>query len=261
VRTGLGQLLGRTHVYSALNADAARAVRLQEQRAARRIAARAGELERSPSAAIIRQAMHAAAARMASEPMGPDAPVALQRYCRLRARSSWRGLEQQHLAREWLVHSAAWLEHDEHGELVRAVTELARAAQEARAELLADGAPALSTFFGVVKRMDAVAAEVEGDSGTRLVPRDELERRGLATLGQPVALLCEALPAGGSLVFAMPAVMLDARDPARLDPWNVEGLDEGGVLASRLSARDHAWIERELTREPSAVPVAPLRRA
>jgi hypothetical protein len=261
VRTAYGQLLGRTQAYSTLNADAARALRLHEPTLAQQLAARARDLERSSAAGIIRDAMQRIATSMPSDPLGSAAPIALQRYLRLRARSSWQGLDQQALARDWLVQSAAWLGHDEQGDVVKAVLELARSAQEARADLLTDGVQPVSTFFGVVRRMDAIAAEIEGDDGTRLLPRDELDRRGLATVGQAVALLCEALPAGGTLVFAMPAVALEGPAVPEPGPWDVEEMDDGGTPASLLDARDQAWLDRELAREPTVVPAAPLRRA
>jgi hypothetical protein len=261
VRTAYGQLLGRTQAYCSLNADAARALRLHEPTLAQQFAARARALERSPAAGIIRDAMQLTATSMPSDPLGSAAPIELQRYVRLRARSSWHGLDQQALARDWLVHSAAWLGHDEHGEVLNAVAELARSAHEARADLLTDDVQPVSTFFGVVRRMDAIAAEIEGEDDTRLLPRDELDRRGLATVGQAVALLCEALPAGGTLVFAMPAVALEAPVGHELHPWDIEAMDDGGTPASILDARDQAWLDRELAREPTTVPVVPLRRA
>jgi hypothetical protein len=169
------------------------------------------------------------------------------------------------------VHSVAWLGDDEHGQVAEAVMELGRLAHEARVELLNDSFSSVSTFFGVVRRMDAIAAEVEGEDGVvLLVPRDTLEREGLAVLGQAVAMLCEVLPAGGTLILPMPAVMLDAEAYWRerhknleslirtTDPWDVETA-AGGV--SVISDRDRTWLDRETGRAPNTVPVAPIRRA
>ena len=260
MRTVHGQLLGRTHFYSLLNLDAARAVRLGEPTLARQVAARAGELERSRHADLIRSAIQLTGSKISIDPSRDDVPTALRRYLLARSRSSWRGLDQYALAREWLVYSAAWLGQDEHGEITEAVTALARAASEARADLLADAAlPPASTFFGVVRRMDPSAAEVQGDYETRLVPRDDLERQGLAVIGQAVSLLCEVLPTGGSLMFPMPAVAVETTSPAGEGAyWDLDAMKSG--VAGFLQPADHAWLERELAREPTAMPLAPLRR-
>lgn len=261
VRTIHGQLLGRAHFYSLLNLDAARAVRLGEPTLARQLAARAGELERSQHADLIRGAIQMIGSKMSIDPSRDDIPIPLRRYLLARSRSSWRGLDQYALAREWLVYSAAWLNQDEHGEITEAVTALARAAGEARADLLANATlPPTSTFFGVVRRMDPSAAEVRGDNETRLVPRDDLERQGLAVVGQAVSLLCEVLPTGGSLMFPMPAVAVETTSPtAEGAYWDLDAM-ESGVAGSLLQPADHAWLERELAREPTAMPLAPLRR-
>jgi hypothetical protein len=262
VRTTVGQMLGRAHFYSLLNIDAARAVRLGEPKLAQRLAARAGELELSHHADIIRDAIQVIGSKMSADPPRDDTPVAFRRYLRSRGQSSWRGLDQHALTREWLVHSAAWLDQDEHGEIVEAVTALAQAASEARADLLDEATlPPASTFFGVVRRLDPSAAEVQGDHETRLVPHDDLERQGLAVVGQAVSLLCEVLPTGGSLVFPMPAVAVETLpSTAENSPWDLEGIDEGIIIGSILDPVDEAWLKRELAREPTAMPLAPLRR-
>lgn len=262
LRTQWGQLLGSTHLYSALNTDAARAVRLQRPKVAKALAIRAAELERSPDAAAVQDAVCEIAGRMSLDPRDERAPAELQQYARLRGRSSWAGIDRSALAREWLVHSSAWFGHRENDVLVRAVAALSQAASEARAEIIGDALPPVSTYYGVVRRMDAVAAEVEGDQGARLVPRDDLERQGLAVLGQAVALLCETLPAGGSLVLPMPAVAMDR--PTALLPdlyTEVDAEEFTGVSASVLGAADQAWLDRALAREPTAVPLAPISSA
>jgi hypothetical protein len=260
VRTIHGQLLGRAHFYSLLNLDAARAVRLGEPTLARQLAARAGELERSRHADLIRGAIQLIGSKISIDPSREDIPIALKRYLLARSRSSWRGLDQYALTREWLVYSAAWLNQEEHGEITAAVATLAQAANQARADLLVDaGLPPASTFFGVVRRMDSSAAEVQGDHETRLVPRDDLERQGLAVIGQAVSLLCEVLPTGGSLMFPMPAVAVESSPSLAEDsPWDLESMGEGAL--QMLDSADYAWLTRELAQEPTAMPLAPLRR-
>lgn len=262
VRTRTGRLVGSAHLYSTLNADAARAMRLQEQPLARALAARAAELERSPDAQVIFDAVRSIAGQMSADPYDEDSPIDLQRYARVRGRSAWSGLDRAALTRDWLVHSVAWLGRDERDELATAVTTLAKAAAEARADVIGDALPPVSTFYGVVRRMDATAAEVEGDDGTRLVPRADLERQGLAVLGQAVALLCEVLPGGGTLVCPMPAVRLEPASELLPDPLTeIEELEPDSRLGSLLGDGDREWLDRVLAREPTAVPLAPIPSA
>jgi len=258
IRTSLGQVTGRVHVYNALNADAARAYRLGRVNAAHELAARAGEIEKSPPARVVQRAIAAVAGRMPVEPLSNEAPAGLRRYLSLRRRSSWRGLDTSGLTREWIASSGAWLTTD-WDELVEAVVTLNRHAEEARAEILADASTA-TTFFGVVQRMDHVAAELEAPDGqTLLVPRDDLDRQGLAAIGQAVSLLREVLPGGGSYCLPMPAVALDALAPRPALPvWETESRDDGSIPASALSTADAEWLGKELAREPTATPAAPL---
>jgi hypothetical protein len=258
MRTSLGQVIGRIHLYSALNADAARAYRLGQASAAQELAARAGELERSTSARVIERAIAVVASHMPVDLLSNEAPATLRRYLHLRRRSSWRGLDVSGLAREWLVHSGAWLTHDA-GDIVEAVSSLSRQAEEARADVVVEGLTA-TTFFGVIQRMDATAAEVEGADGQALlVPRDDLDRQGLAALGQPIALLREILPGGGSYCLPMPAVAVDPETDAPAEVpvvWETAYTD--GILAMPSRPADAAWLDRELAREPTALPAAPL---
>ena len=265
VRTSLGQFVGRVHLYSALNADAARAYRLHEKTAARELAKRAAELEASPAAATIVSAIASVASQMPGDPLSDQAPAHLRRYLAQRRASSSRGLDTGALAREWLVQSAAWLAAESE-ELIEAVSQLGRKADEARAQVL-EGPFTATTFYGVVQRMDPSAAEIEGPGGeTMLIPRMDLEREGLAAIGQPVSLLQEALPGGGSYWLPMPAVALDVDpgEPAAESSLNAESplMDvvraEGGALVAHLPPADRSWFERELAREPTAVPAAPL---
>jgi hypothetical protein len=263
MRSAGGQVLGRLSLYSALNADAARAFRLHDTNLARALAERAEDLERSTAAQRVSEAVHRVASRMPVDPTSADAPVELRRYIALRRKSGGDPLDRTRTAREWLATSAAWLsDGEERQDLMDAVTQLDRAASEARADLIPQRPPSVTTFFGVVRRMDAIAAEIEGDTGIVLVPREDLERRGLAVLDQAVSLLQEALPGGGSYLLPMPAVELEAAQPHRVDPpWTTDVFEGGGFPGTELSHDDMAWLERELAREPNAIPVAPLRLA
>jgi hypothetical protein len=258
LRNVRGRVLGQAHFYSSLNADAARAVRWGERRLAQNFAEQAGEMERSSDAELVREAVRAVGSRIEADLLSADTPVALRRYLHLRARSSPRGLDQGAMLREWIVHSAAGLSEGEHEELERATTVLAGSASAVRARLASDALPPVTTFLGHVRRMDSFAAEIQGESETRLVPRGDLDRQGLAVLGQPVALLCETLPAGGSLVLPMPAVGLEDESDVSPSPWDIPE-EGGGILGSVIGETDRAWLQREIAREPTAVPLAPIR--
>lgn len=256
-----GQVVGRLHLYSALNGDAARAYRLREVGLAKDLAARATEIEQSPEASLIHRAVAAVAMAMPVDPLAPDAPAGLRRYVELRRRSSWRGLDPAGLSRDWLVHSEAWLTANDDA-LGEAIVALSQAAEEARAGLLGNDARSVTTFFGIVSRMDPIAAEIEADGEALLVPREDLERQGLAVLGQAVALLREEMPGGGSYSLPISAVGLDR--PIEEPPVPVLEHDfpeDEGIRAIPTLSRDTAWLDRELSREPTAVPAAPLRVA
>lgn len=94
------------------------------------------------------------------------------------------------------------------------------------------------------------------------MPRRDLERQGLAVLGQAVSLQCEALPAGGTLLWAAPAVALERPEAeARHSPWEIESQpDEGAIAAELIDSKDQEWIDRGLAHERVAVALAPLPR-
>lgn len=263
MRTRRGQMLGHAQLYSSLNGDAARAVRLGEDGIARELANRAEQLEQSPDAALLRAAVQAVGSGMSADPMQSDAPVALRRYIQLRRRMSLHPDSDVALERDWLVQSAAWLGAGERREVVEAVVALARGASEARADLLSDRIAQASVFYGVVRRMDATVAEIDGVEGeARLISRRDLELQGLAVLGEAVALHCEALPAGGTLVLPTPAVALEQPSrPMQGSPWDLEAEpDEGAVAGILMDPPDQRWIDRGYTREDTPVPVVPLPR-
>ena len=159
---------------------------------------------------------------------------------------------------EWVAQSRVWLTTN-YDALVEAVVELDRGATEARADLIAPEEMSASTFFGTVARMDALHAEIDGANGhVLLISRDQLEREGLAVIGQPVAVLEEVLP-GGRYSRVMPAMALDELAVVRASPYDQE-LPEDGFVGAQLAPRDRDWFRRALDR-PTAVPVAPLRVA
>lgn len=265
IRTPGGQVLGRIQLYSSLNADAARAYRLRKVGPAREFAGRATDIERSPAAQLIREAVASAAASLPVDRLPEHMPPSLQRYLSMRRRSTWRGLDYEGPTREWLSRSDAWLlaGSENHEALIGAAMELDRAACQAREDVLGEDAASATVFYGRVRRTDAIAAEIEGAGGqTLLIPLDDLERQGLAALGQPVAVLREVLPGGGSYILPMPAVALEEDfSPNVPSPWEIQlvAVDDGSMLEmSKLGDRDGAWLEKELAREPSALLVAPL---
>jgi hypothetical protein len=232
---------------------------------ARELAVRARAIERSPAAEIIREAVASAAASLPVDDLSAQAPPSLRRYLSMRGRSTWRGLDRDGLTREWLSHSDAWLVAgvEDRDALIDAAVKLDQEACQARDDVLGEDAASATTFYGVVRRMDATAAEIEGaDDQTLLVPRDDLDRQGLAVLGQPVAVLREVLPGGGSYSLPMPAVALAKESFADIRaPWDsgFDHVEDGSVWGmSALRSRDADWLERELAREPTALLAAPL---
>lgn len=260
-RVAAGRLSGHLHVYSSLNIDAARAARLRQPEAARKLAAWAERLERSRAAKKIHKAIAALSASVPPDPSDPDAPPGLRRYAALRGQHSWAALDQGALRREWLVQSRAWfaLEGSTSGGLADAVETLSRESEKARAKILEDQA-SVTTFYGVVRRLDASAAELESASGEALLlPRGDLERQGLAVVSQAVSLLTEVLPGGGSYNLPRPAVMLEPPKFENVeDPWKLLNPEEQSLQVSDLGGRDSSWVRRELARDPQTVPAAPL---
>jgi hypothetical protein len=164
-------------------------------------------------------------------------------------------LEKEALFREWLASSTAWMRYPESRELVRgAVADLARGTAEARsdeAELLQGG---LTTFVGVIERIDPTAVELQSEAGDRwLMPRRDLDREGLAVLGQPVSVVREELPDGHVVSFVRPAA--DLRKRRRL----ADGPDPfAAAQITLLGTRDSAWLERVVASDPSVLPAAPV---
>lgn len=262
VRAAGGRMAGQITIYSALNADAARAYRMREPEIAKRLASRAAGIERSRAARLITDAIAALSERLPVDPFSEKSPQALRSYCRARRHTSFDGLDRGAMMRAWLVQSQAWLGEDggQREELIDAVEHLTRVAEKARAEILTEHRCTASTFFGVVARLDQTVAEIEGDSGEGLlVQRQDLERRGLASLGQPVALLHEALPSGASITLAMAAALLVAPDlPDHPSPYG-DSLDRDGIRVTTMPQRDISWFERELARDPTLLPASPLK--
>jgi hypothetical protein len=261
VRGASGHLVGQLRLYNSLNADAARASRLHQPEVAKKLAAIAERLERTSAAKKIGEAIASLSTAIPADPASQDAPPGLRRYARLRGLSSWANLEHGALTREWLVQSRAWLElaGSDSGSLADAIVTLGNESEKARAKILGDQL-SVCTFYGVVYRLDVTAAQLESASGEAMVvPRPELERQGLAIVGQAVSLLTEVLPGGGSYILPMPAVMLEQPTFKEAEsPWDLLDPENLAFQGSHLDSRDSDWIERELTRDPRVIPVAPL---
>lgn len=261
VRGAGGHLVGQLRLYNSLNADAARASRLHQPEVAKKLAACAERLERTSAAKRISEAIASLSTAVPADPSSQDAPPGLRRYARLRGHASWANLEHGSLTREWLVQSRAWLElaGSSSGSLADAVVTLGNESEKARAKILGDQL-SITTFYGVVHRLDVTAAQLESASDEAVVvPRPELERQGLAIVGQAVSLLTEVLPGGGSYILPMPAVMLEPPTFEDIEsPWDLLDPENLAFKGSDLKSRDSDWIEREIARDPRIIPVAPL---
>lgn len=257
MRSSSGRLLGRVHMHSALNADAARLFRWGERDAAVRMARKAQAMERSK---------HARQVRHAIERTAKDIPVdwaerratdhrtqAFRYYVDVRRQSAWEGLESSALWRAWVSEPQTWLAVATDESLRQAVHELAALGAEARADEPLLERHGLTTRLGVIERLDPVAAELTAPDGTLFVlPRRPLEREGLAVVGQPVSILMEELPGGRTVDYYAPAARLDippvAEDP---DPF-------GASAPVPLNTADSDWILRAMASKPTVVPLAPV---
>lgn len=261
VRLYTGRLGGRVFLYSSLNSDAARAYRLREPELAQKFAACAQKLERTGAAKLIWKAVKRLADRMPRDPLSKEAPGELRRYIQLRR--GWQMQDADALAREWLVQSSAWLDHSglDRSELVDAIEDLSLQAEKVRTEILVKEVEGVCTFYGFVRMMDRTRAALEGESGEVVVlQRSELERRGLATVGQPVALLQEAMPGGGFYSLPMPAAMLEPPAMEGAGPAiEVEFAREGSTLLNEVGPRDSEWLKGAFAKDPSVVVVGPLQ--
>lgn len=256
MRTAGGQVVGSLRLYSALNGDAARAFRRRELDLARTLAGRAQELEHSRESQRVRAAVAAVAGRM---PARPDRtrPGARSGELAARRQSSGPALDLGAHPQQWLAQSAAWLTQRD-DDVLEAVVELSTAIERTRTELVPEADA--TTFYGTVARMDDVVAEVEGAAEQALlVPRAELERQGLARLGQAVAVLRETLLGGGSFSLASPAVPVGADTLEDRSPFaeDLDALDDVAYGAI-LERRDWYWIDRVRTRRPSSPLAAPF---
>ncbi|HEU0251005.1 MAG TPA: hypothetical protein VFR48_09805 [Solirubrobacteraceae bacterium] len=258
MRAGGGHIIGSIQLYSALNADAARAFRLRDHDLARELASRAQEIERSQEAGRVRDAVAEIARNMPTDLSATaQVPDTLRHYLDARQRSSWRALDHGMLMRDWLAHKDAWLPTN-FDELIDIVADLDRAIEAARIQILPD--PHVSTFYGTVARMDDLVAEIEAaDEQALLVPRDDLDRQGLARLGQAVAVLREVLPGGGSYSLPMPAVATERPMTDDRSPYAEGSMQEGEVVFGEvLDGRDGAWLARVRARPPAAPLAAPI---
>jgi hypothetical protein len=267
VRKDDGRVAGRLHMYSVLNLDAARAARLRRKDLARRLAARATEVEDSSAGWMIREAVRRASARLPAYLAGAARDDAwsdrLGRYLDLRQGLGWEGFDRDALAREWLVRSEAWLHlgPDEEEQLIAAVRELAASAQAARSEELAGEPLRIDSFTGVVSHLDPEAAEIVSDTREAWVmSRRELDREGLARLGEAVTVIREELPGGGEAWLAAPAVDLaiQTAPTPRTDNEILPFLPAGAGWGI-LDPNKGQWLSRALRRDPFILPPMPVR--
>jgi hypothetical protein len=264
LRSASGRLLGRLRLYSALNKDAARLFRRHDPVAAARLARRARQIERSTSARHVVAAIEGSASQL---PLDADAaqrtdPAAqrFRHYVDVRTATSWEALDQAELWRAWVAEPETWLANDGGGAVQEAIYDLASRIAEVRAAepalvRLAE-ARAVTTRLGVVERLDPIAAELASPDGSRfIVPRRDLEREGLARVGQAVTMLREEIPGGPVIDFYAPAARLDVERPSHdVDPF-------GLPMPVRLNVADSAWFERVIASEPTVVPTAPIARS
>jgi hypothetical protein len=244
----------KVYLYSALNIDAARATRRQKHDVAMHLAARAEELEQSAQGGVVRDAVIKASERLVSFLGGSAEDDAwsdrLRRYLDLRRGVGWEGVDREALAREWLVHSEAWLhlESDADDHLIAAVRKLAMDAQVARDEAFADDGVEVIAFAGVVRHLDPEVAEIVSGAGeTWRVPRRELDREGLARLGEAVSVIREELPDGGEAWLYAPAALLASA---------TEGVESGFAPFDRTSewimeTSEGRWLSQALRHEPT----------
>jgi hypothetical protein len=166
LRSSGGRLGGRTHVYSSLNRDAARAARHKHFIAAVRLAKAAGELESSQAAATI-------AARLAA---GPRIEGAADLARALSNPALGEAVAELHVMYARVQRE---LGDSTTTQLGGHVLEL----DDVKALLLLDGLPAPLT-----------------------VPRPMVEVVGVGAVGAPVIAIWELLPGGASLMTVEPAV-------------------------------------------------------
>lgn len=249
-----GQVRGVLHLYSTLNADAARAFRLMRLDAAVEFAGQAERLETSEPANYLKDLIAAAAGEQLAS--GSRRPPTLERYL---ARRTGDGLDTAQAILEWLARADAWLPSAGALDTAQeALIELAADASRVRSEVDGVDAASVTSFYGIVSRMDATAAELEDrNRETILVSREELEREGLAAIGQAVTLLWEALPGGGTYMLPKAAVVVGAN--AQHDSNSPYDAGSPSMLGEHLGPADSAWVQRGLAREPTAVPRGGLK--
>jgi len=257
MRSSSGRLIGRVHMHSALNADAARLFRWGQREAAVRMARKAQAMERSRQAGHVRRAIERTAEDIpvdwAERGATDHRTQAFRYYVDVRRQSAWEGLESSALWRAWVSEPQTWLAVATDESLREAVHELAEHVAGVRADEPLLERHGLTTRLGVIDRLDPVAAELKAPDGTCfVVPRRPLEREGLAIVGQPVSILMEELPGGRTVDYYAPAARLDI--PAvddDVDPF-------GASPPVPLSPADSGWILRAMASKPTVVPLAPV---
>ncbi len=166
-RRAHGRLGGRLHLYSALNRDAARAVRQHRDALAVRIGKAAARLERSKEARRLAAALSelggaATTSQLAQALSTPD--------------------------------------------LIADASALQAMHQDLRRKLGVEGASTVLAGRVSVLRDDGAILELEGLPSPVAVPRELLEEAGVSTVGDAVSAMWEMLPGGRTLMTIEPAL-------------------------------------------------------
>lgn len=247
-----GRFLGSVRLYSTLAADAARLYRRGHKEAAARIAARAEELEGSEPGQVILKAIAESAEEFLSASL-PEQRDCVREYVEMRRRLSSEALDRTTLVKAWLTEPQAWLPGAEVASLTEALLSMSQHVEAARSEEHQLQALGVMAFIGLVERLAPTMAELRADDGFRTtVPRRDLEREGLATIGQAVKIVKEEVPGGPILTTYSAAGRLDREAPSA----GPSSFDDRTPI--RLSQADAAWIDRLMEASPAPPPLAPL---
>jgi hypothetical protein len=261
LRRAGGRLAGRLHLYSALNLDAARAVRADRRDVAGQLARSAEEVESSEATLVVREILTALVASLPAESVNARRDDAvgqsLRYFAAAKCRAECEPVDAERVISTWLARAGTWNELFSSSELDKALVKLTRLTMQARRDVLGVEAATL-TFLAVVRRLDDVMAELEGAGGeTWVVARRDLEREGLADVGRAVAAFREELPHGPILWIYSSATTVgkDRRHAGRtFDPFDADA----EALGYTIEEADVPWMERLLAGDPKVVPASPI---
>jgi len=89
------------------------------------------------------------------------------------------------------------------------------------------------------------------------MPRRELDREGLAQLGEPISLIREELPGGGQAWLAAPAADLTLSSrPSRREDQEIQPFVRSAHWV--LSGDEGTWLKRAISRDPFILVGAPV---